>query len=92
MLRYCGEPLIKWMLYAAMVSAHHELPRPQIRSPVTYGLNQPDEFTLVRRELGVLLGNGTTEECNRPLTLMVDRTKARPRGVAIDYERLLEVR
>lgn len=65
------------MLEAAMIRAHHELPRPEIRAPVTDSLDEPNELALVCRELGMLRGHGAAEERDRPGALVEDSAETR---------------
>jgi hypothetical protein len=49
-------------------------------------LDQADEFTLVRRQLGMMRPHGSTKKGQRPFSLMKDHTDARPRRIAIHNE------
>ena len=75
-----------------MIRAHHELPRPEIRAPVTNSLDEPNELALVCRELGMLRGHGAAEERDRPSALVEDSAETRARSFAVDDECLVEVR
>lgn len=91
MLWNCGEPLVEQELEAVMVRAHQELPTPKIRAPVAHCLDQANELTLVRRQLGMAGSNLATEESNGADALIQDRPKPRPRCVALHDEGSHEV-
>jgi hypothetical protein len=69
------ELLIKEILEAEVVHADDERLCPQIWPPVPYRF-EADQFPLVSCELGMVRGNGTTEECHWPVALVQDRAKA----------------
>jgi hypothetical protein len=92
MLRHSGKMLVQEVLEAAIVRADDELPCPEVRPPMANGMYEVDEFALVRRQLGVLRGTRTTEEHDRSGPLMKHHAKTHAGGVAVDDERLVEVR
>lgn len=69
-----------------MVGADREWLHPQIWPPVTNRLDEPDELAFVGRELGVLGCYSSAEEGDRSASLVQDRAKIGPGGVAIHQE------
>jgi hypothetical protein len=79
------------MLEAVVVGADDALACPLVGPPVSHRLHQPDDFTLVRGELGVLGCDYLAEEGDRSLLLVQNGTKPHTRGVAVHHEHLVKV-
>jgi hypothetical protein len=78
MLRDGGQALVEQVLQRVVVHADNEWASPQIWSPVVHGVDEANQFSLVRHQLGVARRHGSTEECNWSGPLMKDDTNARP--------------
>ncbi|KAJ1289408.1 hypothetical protein BS78_02G162000 [Paspalum vaginatum] len=75
-----------------MIHLDHEQPPPQVRPPVTDGLDQPDELPFVSRQALVPSRHGPTEEGQGSCILVEHGATAHARCVAFNNERLGEVR
>ena len=73
-----------------MIGTYHKLPAPKVGSPMSDGLNETDELSLVRRQLGVLGCHLPAEEHDQPSALMQHRAHTRARSIAVDHEWLGE--
>ena len=92
MLRDRREPLVEEVFEAPVVRANRECPPPQVRAPVSDSFDEADQLALVRWQFGVLWGQRSAEESQRPIALVKDGTEAGAGGVAVDEETLGEVR
>ena len=71
-----------------MVRADPERATPKIVPPMAYCLHQPNELTLIRRQLEMACGKWAAEESEGSLALVEDRTGS----VAVDGEGEVEIR
>ncbi|KAJ1255698.1 hypothetical protein BS78_K170100 [Paspalum vaginatum] len=78
--------LIQEELQAVVVGPDDEGAPPQIGAPVTNRLHQPDQLTLVSRELEVAGSERPDEEREGPDALVEDGAKPYAGGIAVDDE------
>jgi hypothetical protein len=91
-LRNGGEALVQEVLQAIVISPHEELAPPQVRTPVSHRLNQPNELPLVCCQLQMPGGKRSAEERDGSGSLVEHGAKPNPGRVAVDDEQLVEVR
>ena len=92
MLRDGGEALVQQVLEGVVVGLDDEAPAPEVRPLVTDGVHQADQLPFVGSEGTMTRRDGPAEE--RHWVAVLDEHSAEPVGgrVALDGERLGEVR
>ena len=90
-LRNCGEALDDEVLEAVVVGFDEEATAPQVRSPMTHGVDEANKLSLVCRERAMARCHRAAEEGDRVAVLDEHRAKAMGRGITLDVELLGEV-
>ena len=90
-LRDRGEALVEEELQAVVVRMHGEATSPQVRAPVSNGVDETDELSLVRGEGAMPWGHRSTEVSDGVLVLDQHSPEAVGGRVALDDEQPCEV-
>jgi hypothetical protein len=87
-----GQALIQQKFQTIMVSFNYEGSPLKVWALVAHNVDEPDQFPLVRGQLGVAAGDWSAEVRHEARALVEHCAKAHSRRVALDGERLVEVR
>lgn len=91
-LRNGRQPLVQEKLEAEVVRPDKEAAPPEVRPPVSDGVNQPDELPLVGGEGAVTWGDGAAEVGHRVLVMDEHHPETMCGGIMLNDEFLGEVR
>lgn len=92
MLGNRGESLVQHEFEGVVVRSDDEVPTPQIGMPMADGLDQPNQLAFIGSKLEIARRKRSAEEGKCAVALMKHSPEAGAGRIAINHERLGEVR